>query len=289
VSLVSSTAIISIVFASILFGCSASECSKTDAAAGLKTLGLEPFVLFAGSGYSFAGGIASTTINGDIGSSPTATPLSSNPKVVLNGVEHLNANFTASVALDVKIAYNNAMAKIPRLPISGDIGGLTLSAGTYYSVSSIGVSGSLTLDAKNDTEAVFLIISQSATHFAPYSQVVLINGAQPCRVFWVFGSSATINSHSIIVGNMIAHASITVGSGSVITGSLAASSAITVDNSTLSRASCSLSQASLAPCVDTWEDPVYGGADQNVAHVSLIAVLAGFAISSAKNRFEHSI
>jgi len=171
--------------------------------------------------------------------------------VVLNGVEQLDATVTGPVAQDVKTAYNNAMAKMPRMPISGDIGGLTLIPGTYFSESTIGITGNITLDAKNDADSVFLIISGSATFFSDYARVILINNAQPCRVFWVFGSSGTIKSYCNIIGNMNAYASITVGSGTVITGSLHASAAITLDNVTISRAPCSLSQASLAPCSDS--------------------------------------
>jgi len=275
----SSTAMISIVIVSLLCSLAASaSCSSSDPASGLMTSGIDSFVLFAGSGYTFAGGVASTTINGDIGSFPTATPLSSNPMVVLNGVEQLNNSVTGPIALDVKTAYNNAMAKMPRNPISGDIGGLTLTAGTYYSESTIGITGNITLDANNDENAVFLIISGSATFFAPYSTVILVNGAQSCRVFWVFGSSATINAYSTVIGNLNAYASITVGSGSTITGSLLASAAISLDNVTITAAPCSLSQTSLEPCtssLETSQPPPVNGltSSAQATHLSFVVLL----------------
>jgi len=279
----SSTAMISIIIVSF-FCCLAASvtCSTSDPASGLGTVGTNSFVLFAGSGYTFAGGSYSTTINGDIGSFPTATPLSSNPMVVHQGVEQLDSTVTGPIALDVKTAYNNAMNKRPRNPISGDIGGQTLTAGTYYSESTIGITGNITLDANNDANAIFLIISGSATFFAPYSNVILVNGAQACRVFWVFGSSATVNSNSKVYGNLNAYASITVGSGSTIIGSLLAQAAITLDSVTLSGSPCSLSMASLAPC--TSEAPMDGidGSSAHVAQLSLVAMLAA-AIVYASN------
>lgn len=253
--------------------CAAAACSSSDTASGLLTTDLATFALFGGSGITFAGGINSTTISGDIGSFPTAAPLSGNTKVVLNGVEQLDPNFTAEVALDVKTVYNNAMAKTPRIPISGDIGGQTLFAGIYFSESTIGITGNLTLDANHDVDAVFLIISGSATFFAPSTVVILANGAQACRVFWVFGSSATVNANCQLSGTMIAYASITVGAGSSITGSLIAQQAIILDSNMISRPECSLSSTSLEPC------NVVALEDGENSSITLTASFASIAIA----------
>ncbi|CAM5667238.1 hypothetical protein SBADM41S_09108 [Streptomyces badius] len=43
---------------------------------------------------------------------------------------------------------------------------------------------------------------------ASASRVNLINGAQPCNVFWQIGSSATLGTDSTFIGNILALTSI---------------------------------------------------------------------------------
>jgi len=236
-------------------GVAAQLCNSSDPASGLMTASLSAYAVFVGSGYTFSGAINSTTITGDIASYPTASPLNGNVMVVLHGTEVLSANINGPLSSQLMAMYNNALAKLPRIAITGDIGGKTLNAGVYYSQTTIGVTGNVILDANNDPNAVFIIIAGTATTFAANSQIILSNGALCCRVFWIFGSSATIGANSMIVGNMIAYASITLGAGCNITGSIYAFAAVTFNNNTVSVCSCSLSSASLAQCTSVPSPP----------------------------------
>jgi len=221
-------------------------CNDVSSEAGLLTNNLKDYVVFAGSGYTFAGSINSTFLNGNIASFPTSSALSGNTMVTLNGVENVNAIETNVAALDVITTYNNGVAKDGRMPISGDIGGLTKTPGVYFAATTIGITGDLTLDAQGNPSAVFVFISGSALFNSPGTNILLINGAQACHVYWMVGSSASINTNTNWVGTVNAYASITIAAGSTITGHLFARQAVTIGSSTVSLPSCAASAALVA-------------------------------------------
>jgi len=213
------------------------------AEAGLIRSNLLRYAVFSGSGYTFAGLVNSSFINGDMGSFPTSSALSGNTKVTLNGIENLNATETNLAANDVITAYNNGLAKPGRMPISGDIGGLTKTPGVYAAATTIGITGNLTLDAQGDSNAVFVFIAGSALFNDPGTNIILINGAQACHVYWFVGSSATLGARTNWVGTINAYASITIASTSSIDGRLLARQAITIDGSTVTLPACSAPNA----------------------------------------------
>jgi len=120
-------------------------------------------------------------------------------------------------ANDALTAYNN-LAGEPAGPDpgAGQLGGLTVTPGTYTSAGgSFTITGSdLTLDAEGDANAIWVF--QMATTLivgAPGfpRSVILINGAQPKNIFWQVGSAATINGAGggTMAGTIIAPAGIT--------------------------------------------------------------------------------
>ena len=127
----------------------------------------------------------------------------------------------------------------PTEAIAGDIGGRTLPPGVYRSASSIGLTGALTLDGHGDPIAVFVFQAGSTLTTASASQVMLVNGARSCNVFWQVGSSATLGTASTFRGNILALTSITVTTGVTIDGRvLARNGAVTLDSDTITRSSC---------------------------------------------------
>jgi hypothetical protein len=74
---------------------------------------------------------------------------------------------------------------------------------------------------------------------SPSSTVSLINGANACSVQWQVTSSATIDTGTTFVGNILALASITMNSGANLTGrALARNGAVTLSNNNISFAAC---------------------------------------------------
>jgi len=99
----------------------------------------------------------------------------------------------------------------------------------------MGLTGTLTLDAQGDPDAVFIFQIGSSLTTASASLVSVINGGNNCNVFWQIGASATLGTGSTFVGNILALASITVTTGASVNGrALARTGAVTLDSSAVS-------------------------------------------------------
>ena len=92
--------------------------------------------------------------------------------------------------------------------------------GIYQSLTSILVTGDLTLDAQGNSSAVFIFQSSSTVGTAPGARILLVNGAKASNVYWQAASSATLGTNSIWQGNIFASASITMNTGATSCGRL---------------------------------------------------------------------
>lgn len=198
------------------------------------------FAVLAGSGITVAGAVNSTTIAGDIGTFPTPS-ITGLGNVVLSGVNHAGDGVTQGAKNDLVVAYNDASGRIATTtydPIF-DLGGLTLMSGVYKGPSSFGLTGTLTLNANGDPNAVWIFQAGSSLTTASSSKVTLINGAQACHVFWVVTSSATLGTGSDFVGNILALTDITLTTGATVDGRLLArNGAVTLDNNVITKSVC---------------------------------------------------
>ena len=70
------------------------------------------------------------------------------------------------------------------------------------------LSGTLTLNAAGDNKKQFIFKVTTTFTAAAAAQVVLINNAQPCNVYFIVGSSATIGASAKMQGNVIAYTAI---------------------------------------------------------------------------------
>jgi Ice-binding-like len=218
-------------------------------APGLGTAG--SFVVLAGAGVTNTG---PTTLNGDLGTFPTAT-VTGTSTLTLNGTNHAGDAVTQGAKNDLVTAYDSAAAQGPPAAISTDLGGQTLVAGVYNSASSIGLTGALTLDAQGNPNAVFVFQAGSTLTTASGSSVVLLNGAQACNIFWQVGSSATLGTGSTFRGSILALTDITVTTGATIEGrALARNGAVTLDTNTITRPVCA--SVSTATATTTATAPV---------------------------------
>jgi type VI secretion system secreted protein VgrG len=137
---------------------------------------------------------------------------------------------------DLTTAYNDAATPNrdggPVNTMTGDLGGQTLGPGLYNSASSIGITGTLTLNGTATSVFVFQIGSALTVNVG--SQVVLTGGAQAANVFWQVGSSATINTSAIFVGTILAQASVSLGTGAALDGrAFARTGAVTLLSNTI--------------------------------------------------------
>jgi hypothetical protein len=64
--------------------------------------------------------------------------------------------------------------------------------GMYQSLTSILITGDVTLDAQGNSSAVFIFQSSSTVGTAANAQILLVNGARASNVYWQAASSATL-------------------------------------------------------------------------------------------------
>jgi hypothetical protein len=182
-----------------------------------------------------------TTIVGDLGVSPGTAITGIPAGVPTGGVEHAGDPVAAQAQADLTTAYDALMGMPCDVVLTGkDLGGLTLKPGVYcYSSSAAQLSGALTLDAQGDANAVFVFQIGSTLTTTTSSTVTMINGGQPCDVFWQVGTSATIGGANHFAGNLVAFASITLMSGADLAGrALARNGAVTMAANGLAVGAC---------------------------------------------------
>lgn len=257
----------------------------------------ESFAVLAGTTITNTG---PTTIGGDIGGNIGVSPGSSvtgfPPGIVSDGTIHTADATALQAQVDLVTAYNDAASRAVSSDLTGqDLGGMTLTTGVYSFSSSAQLTGTLTLDAQGDPEAVFIFQIGSTLTTAPSSVVSLINGARFCRVFWQVGSSATLETNSNFSGHIFALTSIAVQNGTTVQGQLLArNGAVTLDNNTITNGVCetitpapttdsttatpTADSTTPAPTVDNDELPVTGESDNfsiyGIILLSLAVVLA---------------
>jgi ice-binding like protein len=208
----------------------------------------DSFAVLAGAGITNTG---PTTVTGDIGTYATTT-MTGTASLTINGKNHHGDSVTQGAKTDLVTAYNTAAGKGPTSPIAADLGGQTLRPGVYNSASSIGLTGTVTLDARGNANATFVFQAGSTLTTASGSHVNLVNGAQACNVYWQVGSSATLGTGSTFRGSILALTSISVTTGTTVKGRvLARNGAVTLDTNTITRPSCATKSGSTTTTTTT--------------------------------------
>lgn len=174
------------------------------------------FAILSGSGVTNTG---LTIINGDVGTSPTGT-VNGFPPGVVNGTIHAANPTAAQAKLDLTNAYNDAQGRSTgAISLPGNLSGLTLAPGLYVNSSSVMLSsGTVTLDAQGDINAIFIMKIASTLTTSPGTQVILSGGAQANNIFWSVGSSATLGTNSVFSGNILADQAISLNTGATLNG-----------------------------------------------------------------------
>jgi hypothetical protein len=190
------------------------------------------FSVLAGSSVTNTG---PTVVTGNVGVSPGSSVTGFPPGVIVGGSIHVNDAVAVQAQNDLTVAYNNAASQPCDVTLSGqDLGGLTLTPGTYCFSSSAQLTGTLILDAQGNPDAVFIFQIGSTLSTASGSSVILINGANACNVFFQVGSAATLGTGSDFRGNILALTSVTLTTGADVNGRvLARNGAVTTDTNTI--------------------------------------------------------
>ncbi len=183
-----------------------------------------------------------TTLSRSLGLYPGTSITGFPPGVVGSQGTTDIANAPAQQAqADLAYGFNDGAGRATTGTVPSDLAGQVLRSGVYAADGKgpLSLGGTLVLDAKGNTDAVFIFQTDSTLTTGSGSVVQLINGAQACRVHWIVGSSATLGTGSQFVGTILAQASITVTTGASVRGrALARTGAVTLDSNAFTPASC---------------------------------------------------
>jgi Ice-binding-like len=209
------------------------------------------FAILAGSAITDVPG-SSTIVTGNAGLYP-GTSIGLTAGQVLGGTIYAAGNgfdgLLVAAKNDLTTAYNDAAlrpASVDYGVVDNQLGGAgTLFPGVYRfgHAATANLLGTLTLDARNNPDSVWIFQATSDLITGSDSTVALINGAQACHVFWEVGSSATIGTNTNFVGSILADQSIALQTGATLEGrALARIAAVTLDHNTITNAVCAGSQ-----------------------------------------------
>ncbi len=191
--------------------------------------------VFAVLGGSTVTNTGNTHITGDLGVSPGSSITGFPPGIVTGGSIRINDGIAQQGHADLQTAYNFLAGQPFNTDLtSQNLGGMTLLPGVYRFSSSAQLTGTLTLNANGNPNAVFIFQVGSTLTTASNARVLMINGGSYSNVFWQIGSSATIGIASAFAGDILALASITFTTGATSTGrALALNGAVTLGNNNL--------------------------------------------------------
>ena len=179
---------------------------------------------FAALGASTVTSTGLTILNGNLGVSPGTSITGFGPGVVDHGSIYAGGPVAAQAQADLAVGYNYALLLPNPTALPADIGGTTIPPGLYNAPSSLGITGTVTLDGLHNSKSVFIFQVPSTLTTGVRSRVMLIHEANACNVFWQVGSSATLNTSSHFRGTIMAAVSISVGSAVQVRGRLLAQS-----------------------------------------------------------------
>jgi hypothetical protein len=188
------------------------------------------FAILAGSTVTNIGG--TSVSGGDIGvNGPSATGFPPGTTTGTIFTTPPDGGVITPAQADLTTAFNDAAGRTTGVvTLAGDLGGLTIAPGLYNSTSTLGITGTLMLDAVGDPDGVFIFQIASGLTTATGSQVLLSGGAQAANVYWQVGSSAVLGTGSSFEGNILADQSITLDNGATLNGrALTRIGAVTLD------------------------------------------------------------
>jgi hypothetical protein len=186
-----------------------------------------PYAVLAGSTVTNTG---PSVVSGNLGLSPGTAVVGFPAGRVTNGTIQTANTAAGAAKVSLEKAYTDTAALPQTATVAVELGSKTFGPGVY-SHTSLGINGTLTLNANGNPNAIFVFRSASTLITGSSSNVTLINGAKASNVCWLVGSSATLGTNSHLAGTVMAYASITATTGASVTGRLLAkTAAVTLNN-----------------------------------------------------------
>lgn len=228
----------------------------------------------------------SSVISGSVGIHPAALISGFPPGTVANGTIEAATPAANTAKNDLTAAYGVAASSPCNFNKTGqNLGGQTLTPGTYCQTTAPTLTGILTLSGNG----VFIFQAGSTLVTAPGSSVLLINGAQPCNVFWQVASSATLDTTTTFVGTIMALTSITLNNGASIAGrALARNGTVTLINNRITAPTGCTAATVAGPVPATAAPSLPNTAGAQVAQpglpwipIALLCLITGILVTSS--------
>ncbi len=170
-----------------------------------------------------------TTLRGDLGVKANAQPTGFPPGVV-TGATNVGNLAAAQAHAALVAAYGEVAARTGGDPLAGALAGETITPGLHTIAAAASNTGTVTLDAEDDPNAVFVFQVNGALAMAAGSHVVLSRGARASRVFWQVNGAGAIGANADFAGTLMALDAVAVGHGSLVNGrAFARNGALTLD------------------------------------------------------------
>jgi hypothetical protein len=191
------------------------------------------FAVLAGSTVTNTG---PSVVTGDLGLWPGTSVTGFPAGLILNGQAYIDDTVAMGAQAAAAAAFTAAAGETGAVSLTGqDLDGMTLTPGVYRFSSSADLTGTLTLNAEDSQNAIFVFQVGSTLTTAASSLVSLVNGHHD-TIIWEVGSSATLGAGSAFSGEILALTSITLGTGAAIScgAAVALTGAVTMDSNSVS-------------------------------------------------------
>ncbi len=186
------------------------------------------FALFTDSGAF--DNIGATSVTGDIGTDVGA--LTGFPPGTITGQIHVADAVSAQAASDVTASYAQLLAVTCDSVIGTTLGSGQILKPYVYCLGAISIlNGNLTLDGQGDPNAIFIFKIDGAFSTGTHSNIILINSASLCNIYWQVNGKFDLGDSSVFRGTLIANGAISLLKGSSLIGrGLSTAGAISLNN-----------------------------------------------------------
>ena len=181
--------------------------------------GAGAFAILGGGGVAING--TGSVITGSVGAYPTTsiTGVITTNYTIFDGTVQSGGATASGAQSDLTTAIT-ALSGVTPATSESTLNGITLTPG-YYSIGALTLTGTLTLNAEGNSNALWVFLESSTLTTASGSDVTVINDGSGAGigVYWVMTTSATLgagDSGSTFYGNVLANQSISLtGTGGV--------------------------------------------------------------------------
>ncbi len=187
------------------------------------------FALFtAGGAFDNIG--AATYVTGDVGTNVGA--FTAFPPGTVVGQKHVADPASVTAATDVDVAYSYLSGLTCGVVISTTLGNNQVLGPNVYCLDAAStLNGSLILDGQGHSNALFIFKINGALSTSTFSNVILINSASLCNVYWQINGKFILGDSSVFRGTIVANGAINLLEGSTLLGrGLSRAGAISLHN-----------------------------------------------------------